>query len=953
MRRARLLLSSVRSAPLLRLGLPAAMVAATLVVVTGSSGTADVAGGPHPFSANSRVERGTAKPSYDAKSVLVQFKAKATVSARKAALAKVKGTPKTSVSEDVVTVTGDVPAPELLKKVKADPAVAQASLNYIRRKTATPADLYYTNYQKYLPTVRVNEAWDLSKSAGTQTVAVLDTGVDAGHPDLAGHLLPGYNTFNTALAPNDGDGHGTAVTGVIAAGTGNSIGIAGVAWNAKVRPVKVLDDNGEGSDANVINGINWAVKNGARVINMSLAGDGDNPVLHTAIQNAVAKGVVLVAAAGNTGASAPQYPAAYDEVLSVGATNWYGALTDFSTYGDTVDIAAPGFNITSTAPRSKTPPGYDPYVMGLSGTSFSAPIVAGVAALVRNKWPSYTPAQVMARLKSTARDAGQRGIDPYFGAGILDAAHALGAKWAADFPVARNDRDDLPLGAKSLDTSITSTFGVEGDVDWYVVLSSAARNLKMSLTGPAFDLDLPVNVGPRIDVYDTDLKLLASAVNAFPANPNVAAPLTASADVSVAAGATYVAVRNDNGSRDTRPYTLSISEEGTGGASTGAAYPVRGVDAGGRSGAAVMFARPVLASTVTASTVRIVNGQTGSTVGATVTYDATAKTAQITAAAQLMDNAPYRVVVDGVQESDGTPLAPFSSVFTTLDEAPVTPAFTTTGAYLAANLSWKLAPMADLDEVVVRRVVGGSEPTMTTGTLVYAGTASAFKDTGLAQNTTYSYGLWVKDRTGHVSSPIALRHLFGMKTGIALSTTQLTYGGSVTITGNTLRIYNQTRADYPVNLYVRPKNGSKFTLLAQLKTTSTGKTTYVHKPAVSSVYMLTFPGDGDSMGTRSPDLTVNVAPTISAVLSPTTIRLGQASALSGYVGPAHAGQIVYLQQYGSKVWRSIASVKLSASGKYAFGIKPAVRGQVAYRVWFPGDADHAQAVSAYKVLTIS
>ncbi|WP_344193396.1 S8 family serine peptidase, partial [Kribbella karoonensis] len=369
---------------------------------------------------SSRPERGAGKPVYDAKSVVVRFKTKATPSARKAALAKVKGTPKASGAQDVVTVTGDLAAPELLKKMKADPAVAEASLNYVRRKTATPSDLYYTNYQKYLPTVRVNAAWDLSKSAGTQTVAVLDTGVDAGHPDLAGHLLPGYNTFNTALAPNDGDGHGTAVTGIIAAGTGNSIGIAGVAWNAKVRPVKVLDDNGEGSDANVINGINWAVKNGARVINMSLAGGGDNPVLHTAIQNAVAKGVVLVAAAGNTGASVPQYPAAYSEVLSVGATNWYGALTSFSTYGDTVDIAAPGFNITSTAPRSKTPAGFDPYVMGLSGTSFSSPIVAGVAALVRNKWPTYTPAQVMARLKETARDAGQRGIDPYFGAGILD-----------------------------------------------------------------------------------------------------------------------------------------------------------------------------------------------------------------------------------------------------------------------------------------------------------------------------------------------------------------------------------------------------------------------------------------------------------------------------------------------------------------------------------------------------
>ncbi|GAA1603652.1 hypothetical protein GCM10009804_70020 [Kribbella hippodromi] len=929
------------------------MVAATLVVVTGSSGSADVSAAPRPFKAKAGADRGVGKAKYDAKSVLVQFKPKATSSARKAALAKVNGRSGESVSPDVVTVTGDVPAPELLKKVKADPAVEQASLNYIRRKSATPGDLYYTNYQKYLPTVRVNQAWDLSKSAGSQTVAVLDTGVDAGHPDLVGHLLPGYNTFNTALAPNDGDGHGTAVTGIIAAGTGNSIGIAGVAWNAKVRPVKVLDDGGEGSDANVINGLNWAVKNGARVVNMSLGSSEDSPILHTAIKNAVAKGVVLVAASGNTGVSAPHYPAAYPEVLSVGATNWYGAVTDFSTYGDTVDIAAPGYDITSTAPRAKTPAGYEPYLMGLSGTSFSSPIVAGVAALVRNKWPTFTPAQVMARLKATARDAGPRGIDPYFGAGMLDAYAALGGKWAADFPVATNDRDDLPGTAKSLQTSVSSTFAVEGDVDWYSVQSTTARNLKVSLTGSVFDVGLPVNIGPRVEVYDVDLKRLGSAVNPFPANPAVRAPLTATANVSVPAGVAYIAVRNDNGSRDTRPYTLSVSEGGPGGTTAGTAYPVRSVDGGSRALAELLFARPVLPASVTASTVQLVNAKTGSTVGATVTYDATAKKARITPAARLMDNTPYWFVVNGVQEADGTALAPFRSVFTTLDEAPAKPEFTATGAYLAANLSWKLAPMSDLDQVIVRRVVGGSEPTLTTGTLVYAGTASAFKDTGLAQNTTYTYGVWVKDRTGHVSTPIALRHLIGMKTGIVVSTTNLVYGSSLTINGSTLRIDNQARADWPVNLYVRPKNGTKFTLLAALKTSSTGRLSFVHKPTVSSVYMMTFPGDADYMGTRTPDVTVQVAPTISAVLSPTAIRLGQTSAFSGYVGPAHAGQAAYLQQYGNKVWKSIASVKLSTSGKYAFGMKPAVRGQIAYRVWFPGDADHGPAFSANKIITIS
>jgi hypothetical protein len=193
----------------------------------------------------------------------------------------------------------------------------------------------------------------------------------------------------------------------------------------------------------------------------------------------------------------------------------------------------------------------------------------------------------------------------------------------------------------------------------------------------------------------------------------------------------------------------------------------------------------------------------------------------------------------------------------------------------------------------------------------------------------------------------------GMKSGISATSTLVNYGGTVTLRGSLLRIDNKAYYGLPLNVYVRPKNSSKFTLLAAPKTTVTGTVAVTTKPVVSSVYMVTFPGTDEMMGTRTADITVNVAPTISATLSPTAIRLGQVAALSGYVAPAHAGQTVYLQQYGSKVWKSIASVKLSASGKYAFGIKPAVRGQIAYRVWFPAGADHAQAFTANKILTIS
>ncbi|MEI8411507.1 MULTISPECIES: S8 family serine peptidase [unclassified Kribbella] len=966
MRRARPLVT-FRPAQLVRLGLPAAMVAATLVAVTGSAGTAELSAEPRPIQASFRPGTATG-PEYDAKSVLVKFKPKATGWARKAALAKAGGTASGPVADDVVTVSSNGKATDLLKKVKADPAVELASLNYIRRKSATPNDLYYTNYQKYLPTVRMNQAWDLSKSAGNQVVAVLDTGVDTGHPDLAGHLLPGYNTFNTALAPIDGDGHGTAVAGIIAAGTGNGIGVAGVAWNAKIRPVKVLDDNGYGSDGKLIMGINWAVKYGARVINLSLDASRPNPLLHEAIQNAVAKGVLVVAAAGNTGdGEFPQYPAAYPEVLSVGAVNRNGVLTSFSTWNSTVDIAAPGYDLASTAPRAQTPVGYQPYFVGLSGTSFASPIVAGVAALVRNKWPSLTPAQVIARLKATARDAGPRGTDPYYGAGILDAYYALGGTWAPDFAPGSADTDDQPARATAIDISRSASgnIGTEGDVDWYKVTTSTPSSVCIDVAGPLYDSEqYAQNFGPVLSVYNPALKPLGRKESPRPSvdgnGMEQPARLGVGFAVDLPAGTSYFTVRNYNGSRDSRSYNFEIyycTANDVGGAMN--AYPVLDALPADQSGGApvdtkpsVTFAQAVLAETVTPATVWVENVKTGSKAGATVAYDETTRKATITPTTPLLDNTPYRIVVGPVEDANSNYLVPFSSLFTTADLAPTKPEFAASGAYLAANLSWKLPVMSDLDQVIVRRNAGSTVPTLTTGTLVYAGTASAIKNTGLAQNTTYTYAAWVKDRSGKVS-PVAIKQLLGMKSGIATTSTLITYGGSVTIKGSTLRIDNKAYAGLPVNVYVRPKNVSTFKLLAALKTSSTGTLSIAHKPAVSSVYMLTFPGNTDLMGTRSADITVQVTPTISAALAPSAIRLGGTTKFSGYVAPAHYGKPVYLQQYSNKTWTSIASVKLSSSGAYAFGIKPSIRGQIAYRVWFPADADHAQAFTPNKILTIN
>ncbi|MFG1820031.1 S8 family serine peptidase [Kribbella sp. NPDC049174] len=952
---------SFRPAAVVRLGVPAALVAATLVAVTGSSGQAAQ---PQPkpkqlpFSSGQTV-------AYDPHSVLVKFRPKASAAARKQALSKSASKARASVAADVVAVTGTVPAPQLLKKLKADPSVELASLNYLRKATATPNDEFYAaGFQHYLPTVRMPQAWDVSKSAGAQTVAVLDTGIDAGHPDLAGRTVTGYNAVNPATGPVDDNYHGTFVSGIIAANTNNTEGIAGVAWSAKVMPVKVLDEFGTGTDEDIIEGLNWAVSHGARVVNMSFGGTMESLVLRDAVANAVAKGVVVVAAAGNTGDDVPQYPAAYPDVLSVGATNDNAAITGFSSRGDWLDLAAPGYDIVSTVPRDLDPE--FPYGQA-SGTSFSAPIVAGVAALVRNKYPALTPAEVMARLETTARDAGPRGRDPYYGAGILDAYAALGGPWAADFTPALPDGNDFPARAQVLaGGSASASIGAEGDSDWFKIDSAAARNATVKVTGPLFDsVQFAQNFGPVLSVYDQDFRLLGHVQTPRPDEDEdgfeIPAALTATTNASLSAGVTYIKVRNSNGSRDSRPYSLTVTDSDTGGPGpTDPSFIVRDASVPDFTAQvpvdtypSVTLSRDAAPASINTTTVRLLNGKTGAGVSIAPGYDAAARKIVITPSSPLLDKTPYRIVIDGVQEAGPAILGGYTSTFETADLTPqAVTSFDASGLYLAANLSWKIPPTTDLDYVVVRRNVGSKAPTFTTGTLVYAGTASAVKNTGLAQGTTYTFAAWVVDRSGKLS-PVATTQLLGMKSGIATTSTLINYGGSITIKGSTLRIDNKVYAGLPVNVYVRPKNVSTFKLLAALKTSSTGTLSIVHKPLVSSVYMLTFPGNADLMGTRTADITVNVAPTVSSVLSPIAIRLGGITKLSGYVAPAHYAKPVYLQLYSNKTWKSIVSVKLSTSGAYAFGIKPATRGSFAYRVLFTADADHAQAVSPYRIVTVS
>jgi hypothetical protein len=252
--------------------------------------------------------------------------------------------------------------------------------------------------------------------ATAPTVAVVDTGVDYYHPDLLGKVTIGPDYFDGDMDPMDITGHGTHVAGIIAAINNNNVGIAGVSGSSRILAVRV-GAFGIPVFAGAAGIVYAADTTGVKVINLSWGGQG-NVYLADAIAYAATKGILVVAAAGNSDTSNPMYPASYPGVLSVGATDIDDAKTGFSEYGDTVDIAAPGVDIYSTTPVGGSllyGPSYDMS----DGTSMASPFVAGAAALVRGKWPSMTAQQTSNLLTSTGAPISPDADGVAFAAGVL------------------------------------------------------------------------------------------------------------------------------------------------------------------------------------------------------------------------------------------------------------------------------------------------------------------------------------------------------------------------------------------------------------------------------------------------------------------------------------------------------------------------------------------------------
>lgn len=299
--------------------------------------------------------------------------------------------------------------------------------------TAETPDLWH------LQRVQAREAWTMTKGRGV-TVAVVDTGIDATHPAFLGRLVPGFDTVDRDSDPRDDNGHGTHVAGIIAA-QAPDMSLLGMAPEARIMPVRVLGDRG-GSAESVATGIQWAVARGAQVLNLSLGSPMRSRLIEDAIKAAQQRGVVVVAAMGNAGdrGNPRIFPASLPGVVAVGATDLVDRRTAWSCFGRWQALSAPGYGIWSTFPTyecalvrlarenpSALPPEnrIDTHASALSGTSQAAPVVAGVAALVRSLAPEMPQDRVGSLLRDAARDLGAPGFDSYHGFGMVQAAASL------------------------------------------------------------------------------------------------------------------------------------------------------------------------------------------------------------------------------------------------------------------------------------------------------------------------------------------------------------------------------------------------------------------------------------------------------------------------------------------------------------------------------------------------
>ena len=325
--------------------------------------------------------------------------------------------------------------PTMIRQLEADAVVVAAQPNYLfaLQQSETKAEGDPAQYE--LAKLHLPQAHALAKGDNV-LVAVIDSGIDGSHPDLAGAIAQSFNAVETADTPHK---HGTGIAGLIAA-HGRLMGAAPGARILAIRAFDPAGNSAEGSTFNILKGLDWAAANGARVINMSFAGPAD-PAIHRSLEAARKRNIVLIAAAGNAGAkSPPLYPAADPNAIAVTATDADDKLFEASNRGGHIALAAPGAQILVAIPNG----GYEVS----SGTSYAAAEVTGIVALMLERKPGLTPSEVRGILQATARDLGPKGPDAMFGAGLADAYGAIMAKGAPALASAPRPAERVSTGAR-------------------------------------------------------------------------------------------------------------------------------------------------------------------------------------------------------------------------------------------------------------------------------------------------------------------------------------------------------------------------------------------------------------------------------------------------------------------------------------------------------------------------
>jgi serine protease len=327
-----------------------------------------------------------------------------------------------SQADHVYIAKGDRKTIDKLKKAGIGKFTEFIEPNYIYQAFEAPNDPDYDK-QWNLRSINVESAWDETKGSGI-TVAVIDTGISE-VPDLkATKFVKGYDFVNDRIDASDDAGHGTHVAGTIAQSTNNNYGVAGIAYEASLMPLKVLGASGGGTVADIAEAIRYAADNGADVINMSLGGAGESQLMEDAINYAHQKGVVVIAAAGNSNQNSASYPARYPHVIGVAALDSVGVKAPYSNFGAGVDISAPGGSEAGKILQETIDPESGQSIFeGYQGTSMAAPHVAGVAALVKAAGVKE-PDEILNILKQSSRVVKEDPLN-HFGAGHLDAAAAV------------------------------------------------------------------------------------------------------------------------------------------------------------------------------------------------------------------------------------------------------------------------------------------------------------------------------------------------------------------------------------------------------------------------------------------------------------------------------------------------------------------------------------------------